>query len=158
MKVPRLFNEVLDVVASIRASRGATFQDVLQEIKCKLNHTDGNTRTTSVLVKQSLFFGTKYGLIKRKNGYYQLGLSKEDYAVFKKFRGGENVSSDESVKSFDSASSKKRSKSKSVSSESQNDSGTLSSRSSGQISGTYEIFLAHYYYKNIYHKRYNIRL
>lgn len=141
MKTPRLFDEVLDAVATVKNPKGPTYEHIVHEIQMILRRKNIRLKKVYELVKEAVIFGTKSSLLKKKDGHYQLRLSKEDYQVYKKFRFGDgNLTTKESFKSSEQKSKRKRSKSRSETSESEADSesATASSRSSrSNTSGKY---------------------
>lgn len=124
MKPPRLFDEVMEVVSKIKNFKGPTFQHIVHEVQSELRKKNVSIKNIFEMVKEALIYGTKSGLIIKKEGHYQLALTKEDYSIYKKFRSGDgHFTSDDSVKSFDS---KKKTENHSATSESEEDDDTRS--------------------------------
>lgn len=109
MKPPRFFDDVMDAVAHMRTTKNATFHNILVEVQDILRHRSVYIRNIHPLIKQALAFGTDTGLIKRKDGRYIIGLSREDYNIYKKVRSGTSIlSSDGSATSVENRSKRKR--------------------------------------------------
>lgn len=127
MKPPRLFDEVMEVVARIKSPKGYTFQHIVHEVQLDLRKKNISIKNVFELVKQALLYGNKSGLIVKKEGHYQMALSREDYNIYKKFRSGDD--------DFAIEKHAKSSKSISGTSESEDDSVSVSGSSQSSKSG-----------------------
>lgn len=95
MKYPRLIDEVLDVIATSKNSKGVPIKTFVENVKMYLAARKIHEKDVSGKVKKALEYCIKAGLVKQKYGYYKWGLKQNDYAVYKLFRNLREDSDDE---------------------------------------------------------------
>lgn len=86
MKYPRLIDEVLDVIANSKNSKGVPVKSLVDNVKMYLAARKIYCQNVTEKVKKTVEYCIKTGLIKQKLGYYKWGLEKKEYAIYKLFR------------------------------------------------------------------------
>lgn len=84
MNPPRLFDEVIEVLARNKDLKGLSYQNIVQEVELDLKKGKKPMKNIFEMGKLALSLGTHSGLINKQ--YYQLVLSKAEYNIYKTFR------------------------------------------------------------------------
>ncbi|CAG9826311.1 unnamed protein product [Diabrotica balteata] len=83
---PRLFNEVIEAIASLKESHGSTKDKIMDQVENILSRRITRLKNDKTQIHRALKHGLTTGLIKAKNGKYVLGMNKKDYGAFKKLK------------------------------------------------------------------------
>lgn len=83
---PRLLNEVMEAIASLRETKGSTMKRIIDQVEASMKMRKKNVKHNPLPIVKALKHGVQTGLIKRKNGKYKLGLDAKDYSVYKNFQ------------------------------------------------------------------------
>ncbi|VEN57606.1 unnamed protein product [Callosobruchus maculatus] len=80
---PRYLNEIMEVIVNMKEVKGSTSRRILDRVHNLLVLKRKKGKVDPLQIKKALAKGVEYGVLRKKDGKYRLGLDAKDYIIYR---------------------------------------------------------------------------